>query len=87
MVWMTVLTDSNISKLLRLGNCAINTDDNSDFKNQRQLKEKSGDIFCSCHKSSLNKSSDRKKQAFENVDVVRLPSGGQQEHLLKMDAE
>ena len=84
---MTVMTDSNINKLLRLGNYAINPDDNSDFKNQWQLKEKSGDSFCSCHKSSLNTSSDRKKLAFENVDVVRLPSSGHQEHLLKMDAE
>ena len=28
-----------------------------------------------------------KKLAFENVNVVRLPSSGHQEHLLKMYAE
>lgn len=39
MVWMTAMSDSN-NKVLTLGNYAINTDDNSDFKSQRQLKKK-----------------------------------------------
>lgn len=63
MVWMTAMSDSN-NKVLTLGNYAINTDDNSDFKSQRQLKKKkkANDSFCSCLKSSLNKSSDYKKK-------------------------